>query len=171
MQTFLPVRTYNESAYYLDPKRLNNQIVECLQILLALNNPRYGWRKHPAVKMWKGNEQGLILYARYCCDRFQRTRQKDHKCAKLFKDLEKVTQHMYPIYPEWYNDTFCFSHAANLVRKFPEHYQKYFPDIPKDNDIPYIWPVQEKIPVNYKLNLDINKAINDYFKISTQLEL
>lgn len=51
MQTFLPYKSFAESAACLDNKRLGKQRVEVLQILKALHNPSYGWQNHPAVKM------------------------------------------------------------------------------------------------------------------------
>ena len=46
----------------LDPLRLGKQRVEALQILRALTVPGYGWRHHPAVKMWAGYEEALVRY-------------------------------------------------------------------------------------------------------------
>lgn len=54
MQTFLPYPSFRESAKCLDNKRLGKQRVECIQIIKAINNPKYGWQNHPAVKMWRG---------------------------------------------------------------------------------------------------------------------
>jgi len=31
------------------------------------------------------------------------------------------------------------SHRSNLVRKDPEYYKRFWPDI--DGDLPYVWPV------------------------------
>src|SRR4051812_49870546 len=58
MQTFLPYAGFTASAEVLDPKRLGKQRVETLQVLRGLTLPTYGWRHHPAVKMWRGYEEG-----------------------------------------------------------------------------------------------------------------
>ena len=43
------------------------------------------------------------------------------------------------IYPPWVGDAnFHLSHKSNLLRKQPDHYSKYFLNIPYD--LPYIWP-------------------------------
>ena len=64
MQTFLPHRDFAKTAKHLDRKRLIKQSVENLQILKSLAG-LYGetgaWRNHPAVKMWKGHEDFLLL--------------------------------------------------------------------------------------------------------------
>jgi len=54
MQTFLPQISFKESAECLDNRRLGKQRVEAMQIMKALLLPEYGWKNHPAVKMWKG---------------------------------------------------------------------------------------------------------------------
>ena len=54
MQTFLPFPGFAESAMVLDSRRLGKQRVETFQILRALTWPSCGWKKHPAVRMWRG---------------------------------------------------------------------------------------------------------------------
>ena len=68
MQTFLPYADFEQSARSLDTKRLGKQRVECIQVLRGLTVPGYGWRHHPAVKMWRGCEEALGRYALTCCD-------------------------------------------------------------------------------------------------------
>ena len=64
MQTFLPEADFGESAQVLDPKRLMKQRIENLQILKSLAGlyPSGAWKNHPAVKMWAGHEDWLMLY-------------------------------------------------------------------------------------------------------------
>ena len=46
------------------------------------------------------------------------------------------------IVPSWIgDDIFHRSHQSNLVRKFPEHYRPFFPDVP--DDLPYVWPKEK----------------------------
>jgi hypothetical protein len=41
--------------------------------------------------------------------------------------------------PPWIGDAgFHRSHQSNLVRKDPEFYRPFFPDVP--DDLPYLWP-------------------------------
>ena len=50
MQTFLPYSSFTQSAQALDYRRLGKQRVEAKQLILALTQPKYGWKNHPAAK-------------------------------------------------------------------------------------------------------------------------
>ena len=67
LQTFLPFPDFAASANALDQRRLGKQRVEALQVLRALTTPGYGWRHHPAVRMWKGYEEALGNYGVTVC--------------------------------------------------------------------------------------------------------
>lgn len=54
MRTFLPYPDLRASCVVLDDKRLGKQRVETSQILRALTWPRFAWKNHPAVRMWRG---------------------------------------------------------------------------------------------------------------------
>lgn len=60
MQVFI-VGTPLETAKALDGRRLQKQIVECLQILDALNGAK-AWSNHPCVLQYKGHERWLLNY-------------------------------------------------------------------------------------------------------------
>ena len=63
MQVFI-VGTPLETAKALDGRRLQKQIVECEQILAALNGAK-AWSNHPCVLQYKGHERWLLNYM-YC---------------------------------------------------------------------------------------------------------
>jgi len=67
VQTFLPYANFAASAAVLDVRRLGKQRVEALQILRALTREVYGWKRHPAVLMWAGYEEGLAAYGLTMC--------------------------------------------------------------------------------------------------------
>ncbi len=139
MQTFLPHSDFEKSAKALDNKRLNKQIVEVQQILKALSNPHYGWRNHPAVKMWRGFEASLRLYGGECYREYRRRFfNRVHKSGEfiLGYDVGEST----PSMPAWLgNPDFHLSHRSNLMRKDRQYYAQRFGDIP--DNLPYIWPV------------------------------
>jgi len=85
MQTFLPYESFAHSAHCLDNQRLGKQRVENLQIIRALTLPNYGWKKHPAVKMWKGHEVWLFDYHQEICDEWE-SRGFDDTCREKFKE-------------------------------------------------------------------------------------
>ncbi len=146
MQTFLPYPSFEESASVLDYRRLGKQRVETLQILKSLLDPEYGWKSHPAVKMWVGFESALSAYGVEICKAW---------IARGYKDtcLDKISSLVEPSFdalPPWIGDERIHeSHKSNLVRKLPEYYIPLFGEV--NPSIPYFWPHQ----INpYKLVLE-----------------
>lgn len=138
MQTFLPYESFERTAKILDMRRLGKQRVEAYQIMRVLNGEsgeKGGWRNHPAVLMWRDNLPALYEYGRIVCVEWRRRGYVDNLLDKF--PVEPVT------YPSWLGDPdFHKSHQANLVRKLPEHYRKYFPTI--DDTLPYVWPITKE---------------------------
>lgn len=60
MQVFI-VGTPFETARALDKRRLNKQIIECQQILDALNGAK-AWSNHPCVLQYRGHKDWLRNY-------------------------------------------------------------------------------------------------------------
>lgn len=132
MQTFLPYDDIVNSVSALDNKRLGKQRVEAFQILKALSDPTYGWRNHPAVKMWRGYEECLKHYLLCSIHAW---------LGRGFKNTMALPQPRYPlVYPPWLGDpAFHASHRSNLLRKDPVYYGKFGWSEP--SDLPYVWPV------------------------------
>lgn len=136
MQTFLPLPDLTLSASVLDRQRLGKQRVECKQIYLALTDPTYGWRNHPAVKMWRGYEPALAAYGALVC-REWRARGYSDTLKTWFTDRVDVVLSF--TLPPWFgNPAFHLSHRSNLLRKLPSHYRTFWPTDP--DNLPYIWP-------------------------------
>ncbi len=148
MQTFLPYPDFERSARALDPKRLGKQRVECIQVLRGLTRSDYGWRHHPAVRMWSGYEEALARYALTCCAVWTERGFGDTCAATIVEDVREAGVTGIRSQPElaaaealppWLGDrAFHRSHRSSLVRKDPEHYRPLFPDVPED--LPYVWP-------------------------------
>lgn len=136
MQTFLPYSDFRKTAQVLDYKRLGKQRVEAMQLLKG------DWPHHPASKMWRGYEFTLTNYAIIICDEWILRGYKDTckvKILRIFRD--KYYGRCKTSSPKWLGDPkFHLSHQSNLVRKNPEYYQKFFPDV--KGGLPYIWPVK-----------------------------
>ena len=151
VQTFLPYADFERSARALDTRRLGKQRVECLQVLRGLTIPTYGWRHHPAVKMWRGHEEALGRYALTCCEVWTELGFGDTCAATIGAELGAAgvtvvrTQRQLAevgALPRWLGDEdFHRSHQSSLVRKHPDHYRPLFPDVP--DDLPYVWPLPE----------------------------
>ena len=141
MQTFLPYPSFEDSAAALDPARLGKQRVETLQLLRANTVPDYGWRHHPAAKMWAGRLPALVAYGLAMTDAWTTLGRADSVRAQLLEfapAVDGVPQSEVEM-PRWLGDAaFHLSHRSNLVRKDPEFYRPRFGDVP--DDLPYIWP-------------------------------
>ena len=141
MQTFLPYADYSQSARVLDNKRLGKQRVECLQILKALTLPQYGWKNHPATKMWRGHEQSLAQYSIAICDEWIARGFKDTCRQKIIDQVGSFSlDQSIKIAPSWLgNESIHSSHRSNLLRKLPEWYSQFSWSEP--DDLEYFWPV------------------------------
>jgi hypothetical protein len=141
MQTFLPYPDFEKSAQCLDNKRLGKQRVETMQILNCLLVKKTRWYNHPAVQMWKNYELPLWLYAMRICDEWISRGYKDTCKNKIFDLLFLAWDKSKNEWPRWLEDEkFHRSHQSNLIRKLPNHYRKYFPDVP--DDLLYYWPTK-----------------------------
>lgn len=138
MQTFLHYGPdFKQGAATLDRQRLGKQRVEAWQILNTISGASQGWRNHPAVKMWVGYDAALAVYG-YChCSEWVNRGYKDSLALRFIDVLSKYKQVDMP--PWIRDDDFILSHRSNLIRKLPEHYSAFWPEVP--NDLPYVWPV------------------------------
>ena len=137
MQTFLPYKSFAQSAACLDMRRLGKQRVEAKQILMALTGESKGWVNHPATKMWRGYESALATYGLMCCNEWKMRGYTDTLTTYFcYVSVPESNGKM----PDWLTDEFCLSHRSNLIRKMPEYYGPMWPDVP--DDLPYVWPVK-----------------------------
>ena len=125
MQTFLPYKSFEKTAECLDYRRLGKQRVEALQIFNALtgvptkSGKSYtGWLKHPAVIMWKGYEEALLLYKNKMIEEWiLRGYNNTMDMIGLSDNIEM---------PRWLgNSKLHASHRSNLLRKDYEYYSKF----------------------------------------------
>ncbi|MEU5047899.1 MSMEG_6728 family protein [Streptomyces griseorubiginosus] len=155
MQTFLPDPDFRQSALLLDPRRLGKQRVEALQVLRGLTVPGYGWRHHPAVRMWAGYEEALVRYGLEVCRVWREQGHPDSCAASLLAGLPAlrpgtVVRDQMQLtadgeVPPWLGDrAFHECHRSALVRKDPETYAELFPGTP--DDLPSVWPASDRDP-------------------------
>lgn len=135
MQTFLPYKSFVETAKCLDWRRLGKQRVEALQLLNALRDGG-GWINHPATKMWRDHSNALIEYGVVICDEW---------IARGFEDTcrAKILAHKTgdAVLPSWLGDSaFHASHRSNLLRKDSKWYGQFGWTEP--SDLPYVWPTK-----------------------------
>ena len=149
MQTFLPLPGFAASAAVLDLKRLGKQRVEVLQVLRGLTVPGYGWRHHPAVKMWIGYPEALARYGLEVCAVWAASGRSDTVASTLLAeagvDVVRSESELAAAgeFPPWLgSDEFHRSHQSSLVRKDPDWYRPHFPDVA--DDLPYVWPRSDR---------------------------
>jgi len=135
MQTFITDTDVSKSMQSLDVKRLGKQRVEAKQIYLALTDPEYGWKSHPAVRMWAGYEQSLAEYALVCCHQWTYLGYED-SLTDWFRARLGPRSYVRPWW--WWDARLILSHRSNLIRKNPTYYQHIWPNVPPD--IEYFWP-------------------------------
>jgi len=139
MQTFLPYPNFWPTAKCLDYRRLGKQRVEANQILNIITgkakpNKKGGiaWINHPAVKMWWGYENCLVLYRNVIISEW---------VSRGYNNNMPLLDVKLPItYPKWFgNKLFHASHRANLLRKDFEYYSQFGWN--EDPEMEYFWPI------------------------------
>jgi hypothetical protein len=149
LQTFLPFPSFERSARTLDQRRLAAQRVEALQVFNALTVPGHGYRHHPAAKMWRGYEEGLLRYALTMAEEWRGRGFNDtvadtlasHARERLGLEVVRTQAELKAAgdLPPWLGKrSFHRAHQSNLLRKDPDHYRPLFGDVPDDLD--YVWP-------------------------------
>lgn len=113
MQVFIPYDNPFDIAQVLDKRRLNKQIIECGQILRAIDDPAAPWSHHPVVAMWKPYKSWLLRY---------RTALQFHddKC-----NCERWSRMADRVRPPFLTEEFCIQHRRRLYTKEPEHYAQF----------------------------------------------
>ena len=161
MQTFLPQKDFATSAYMLDNKRLNKQILEGYQILNVLSGKSKtgGWRNHPAVLMWRGYERGLWNYIQAM---IAEAKLRGIKTENNEANLNNLKDQCWE---DWGNEAPAFwhdenklirvvtTHRANLFKKDPTYYVHFQYAVYSINNSPccpdrkepckYYWPTHE----------------------------
>lgn len=147
MQTFAPEGLNLVLGFQrLDYRRLGKQRVEAWQILNVLRGvdnegrpkDHKGWVNHPATRMWESHIPGLATYGMLCSAEWIQRGYNDTMYQRFSRVLAEYERHGMPIEVPTFLDDIALSHKSNLIRKFPEHYQQLWPDVP--DDMPYYWP-------------------------------
>lgn len=124
MQVFI-IGTPLETARALDRKRLNKQIIECQQILDALNGAK-AWSNHPCVLQYRGYEEWLnfyldclFYYRSYLCEENWTKQEslilKSQSCSRFAMDLR----------PPFHTQEYFSQMKKRLYTKDKEHYKQW----------------------------------------------
>lgn len=121
MNVFVPYANPLETAKCLDRLRLNKQVIECSQILNAIDGTGKGWFNHPVTKMYKPYRDWLVLYA--CCLQAYQIESKNANTTFYTSNLySKRADNMRP---PFLTSDFCDQHKRRLFTKNPEHYKQF----------------------------------------------
>ncbi len=126
MQVFTPYPNPIEcaNALFKDQKRFNKQIIECQQILSAING-QLAWRNHPCTLMYKPYAPWLTLYK--CILEAVREWAKGKLGSE--EDAEKILLHLAEladkIRPPFLTEEFCNQHKRRLFTKAPDLYPQF----------------------------------------------
>lgn len=115
MQVFI-VGTPLETAQALDKLRLNKQIIECEQILDALNGAK-AWSNHPCVLQYKGHEKWLRRYKRVL-EEVKSGCKEGVKCKYHDFRARETT-------PSFHTQEYFDQMKRRLYTKNPEHYKQW----------------------------------------------
>ena len=115
MQVFI-IGTPLETARVLDKVRLNKQIIECHQILNAIQGKTKSWKNHPVVLQYKCHEEWLKAYT----DILTNYRDGNYISAEI-EDF-----FAFFLTPKFHTVEFFNQMKRRLYTKKPEHYWKWY---------------------------------------------
>ena len=113
MQVFI-IGSPLETAQALDYRRLCKQIIECQQIVDALNG-KQAWANHPCTIQYKDDVQWLLTYKGVLMT------YRDN----MLEQAEILNQHALKITPLWHNQAYYNQMKRRLFTKNPEHYSQW----------------------------------------------
>ena len=115
MQVFVPFPSPIDVARCLDKRRLRKQIIECDQILAAINGDSKAWFNHPVVKMYSKHKFWLYHYREVLSYYLQGYPQ----VAKYTSNTAGLDR------PPFLTDEFCDQHKRRLYTKAPDLYPQF----------------------------------------------
>ena len=115
MQVFVPYPSPIDVAKCLDPKRLRKQIIECDQILAAINGESQAWKNHPVVKMYS-DYAAWLWYYRGVLEAYSR---------RNIRKAYEASRNAYIVRPPFLTSDFCDQHKRRLYTKAPDLYPQF----------------------------------------------
>jgi hypothetical protein len=121
---------------------------------------KLGYANHPAARMWLTYENSLVAYLNAHLREYY-IRNSKHMNIPYFDPSDEVR-------PWWIRRDLIFSHRASLIRKFKEHYQPIFSDLPVEYfELGYIWPSSfNKEKAEYLVNDIFDKILFSPAKVN-----
>lgn len=125
-----------ETARALDKKRLNKQIIECQQILDALDGKK-AWSNHPCTIQYREHRTWLVLYMA-CLNYYRRGNYfMADFTSQVLEDAKSEA-------PHFHTEEFFTQIKRRLYTKDPIHYAQWA-DLGTSEENWYWSPTEEKI--------------------------
>lgn len=144
VQIFLPYPDFQQTMACLDTMRLRQQRTDAMKILQGVE-PTLGsatpWFNERAAHLWREHARALMLYYDLSLKEYIRRGFRNHLQFCLHEYMHHQDKVPMPFFIG--DEAFHRSHQSRLVQLDPEHYRKYFPDVP--DNLPLVWPKQNVI--------------------------
>ena len=115
MQVFIPYPEPIKVARCLDKRRLHKQILECKQIIAAIEGANTRWANHPVVKMYMPHKKWLSCYLT-TLELFWKGFTESAEIASKEADVFR---------PIWMKHQLCETHKRRLYKKDPAYYSEF----------------------------------------------
>ena len=106
-----------ETAMALDARRFNKQIIECRQILKAIDGESTAWSNHPATLQYENVFYCAWLRTYLFC--FENYRDGKYDIAKTLSDYADL------IRPDWHTEQYLTQMKRRLYTKDNKHYSQW----------------------------------------------
>ena len=148
MQVFI-VGTPLETAMALDKRRLNKQIIECKQILDALEGAK-AWRNHPAILQYRGYTGWLIAYQSCLRYYYKGTYVKNtcYDCEVVLRNCLAAERLCESLTPPFHTKEYFDQMKRRLYTKDPDYYRQW--EHLGKSEINYYWSQDENKFIKYK---------------------
>lgn len=148
MQIFI-IGSPLETAKALDKKRLNKQIIEAKQIIMALNGETKAWANHPVVKMYE--DPGPLLWLRGYLKILENYKEGR---GFLLKFLNKL---IHSIRPDFQTQEYFDQMKRRLYTKDNAHYAQWAHL--GISEVNWYWSPKENKWIYYKNKKKTNEAV------------
>lgn len=121
MNVFVPYQSPIECAKALyGDRRFQKQIIECRQMINAIDGKTEAWSNHPCTKMYKPYREWLVYYKN--CLYFYG---EHKKYGMSISNAENYSQKADAIRPPFLTEEFCDQHKRRLFTKSHDLYPQF----------------------------------------------
>ena len=114
MQVFI-IGSPFETAESLDKRRLQKQIIECCQIIQAIQGKSKAWANHPCTKMYRQH----LLWLRFYCSALD-----TYKCGH-FDFSQSLSERADSLRPPFHTKEYLDQMKRRLYTKNNDHYRQW----------------------------------------------